>query len=55
MTAETMLWYYTAVDQRKAAEEVGDELADDLDPAGVTAHRFTAVQASGFRRGRRQW
>jgi integrase len=32
VTAETMLRYYTAVDQRKASEEVGVELADDLDP-----------------------
>lgn len=32
VTPETMLRYYTAVDQRKASEEVGAELADDLDP-----------------------
>jgi hypothetical protein len=31
VTPETMLRYYTTVDQRKASEEVGAELADDLD------------------------
>lgn len=32
VTPETMLRYYTAIDQRKAAEELRDELAGDLDP-----------------------
>ncbi|HJZ58970.1 MAG TPA: hypothetical protein VKE74_28765 [Gemmataceae bacterium] len=32
VTPETILRYYTAVEQRQAAEQVGEELADDLDP-----------------------
>lgn len=35
VTPETMLRYYTAIDQRKAAEELTEALANDLDPTRV--------------------